>query len=61
MKVPEILSADLPLATALRAAADRKQILQTNGRVSLLAPKLLPGFAKIVGGGTRNETPREAA
>lgn len=47
MTPPEILSPDLPLTTALRAAVERGQVLQTNGRVSLIAPKLLKGFTRI--------------
>ena len=40
----EILSRDLPHMTAVRAAIQRGQILQSSPRVSVIAPRLLPGF-----------------
>ncbi len=57
----EILSADLPLLTAFRAAAARGMVLQSSATHSILAPRLLPGFERIYGGGTRIEQPKEAA
>lgn len=49
----EILNADLPLVTAFRAAAERGLVLQSSATHSVLAPRLLPGFEPIYGGGTR--------
>ena len=58
----EFLDPDLPLVTAMRAAVERGQVLQSDGRVTLLAPKLLRGFTRIVGGGeVARPDPQEAA
>lgn len=51
--IPEILDGDLPLETALRAARERGQILQTDGKRCLLHEHLLPTFARLVGGGSK--------
>jgi hypothetical protein len=63
----EILHADLPAFTALRAARERGQVLQSNARHSVIAPRLLRGFTALSGGAditraAHNEpTPLEAA
>jgi hypothetical protein len=46
----------LPSTSMLDAAAlaaERKGILQTNGKVALIAPTLLRGYAKCVGAGKK--------
>ena len=60
IELVEILHRDLPLDTALRAAAERGHVLQTNGRLSLIAPRMLRGFARVIGGGARQK-PQETA
>jgi hypothetical protein len=47
----EIVEDWLPLDTALRAAAERHALLQTNGQRTVIYPRLLPGFTRICGGG----------
>lgn len=64
MNLPTILPDDLPYITAVKAAIDRGQTLQTNGRRMVLCDRLLPGFTKCLSGGevTRNpdHTPEAA-
>lgn len=52
---PEILDANLPLITAMRAAVERNQILQIDGNHAVLCDRLLPGYVAIVGGGERSQ------
>lgn len=51
----------LPLDTALRAARDRGQILQTNGKTTVLYPRPLPGYTRITGGGEVHRVPAPEA
>jgi len=56
----EIVSKDLPHATAVRAAIERGQILQSSPRVSVIAPRLLKGFWREHSA-DRQSNPQEAA
>lgn len=56
--IAEILSRDLPHQTAVRAAIERGQILQSGPRVSVIAPRLLPGFWREH---SADRDPKEAA
>lgn len=49
--MPTIVDLNLPLHTALRAAAERGQILQCNAHGAVMHTRLLPGFDRICGGG----------
>lgn len=63
MNLPTILSGDLPYITAVKAAIERNQILQTNGRQMVLCDRLLPGFTRLCSAGERrpiNHTPEAA-
>jgi len=58
--IAEILNRDLPHQTAVRAAIQRGQILQSSPRVSVIAPRLLKGFWREHSA-DRQSNPQEAA
>ena len=52
---------DMLVSMALHVAAQRGLVLQTDGRHSVMTDRLLPGYARITGGGTLRPAPEPEA
>jgi hypothetical protein len=58
--VPVIVPDNVTVSFALFEARRRGGILQTNGRRNVINASLLPGYARVAGGGDRAATLQEA-